>query len=279
MNYQKAAFLNLNYHPINPLKIDKRENSFNSLIEPFQLIIPNSIQNKEFFSINREGISKKQKNAVICNNINIAINNSLPPKNEFEKKIEKENSKKFDKKSNKYLVDNILRKIKSTLLSCLINFINTKIYQVYNGKINKGILKKELKYFNQRNISKIEDKKAFIYKNLKDIFSIDINGKYSNFIKGHNRIIVNGLLNEKEDEKRKIFEKLLSLNFLDCLSHFIGKNFIKELEGLKLLNEILKDFEKDRDYIDLVKKCAFDFEKIILRKKSRNRKKNIKKEE
>lgn len=279
MIFQKCPYLG--YHLINPKEILEREHAFKNLVDSNKLIAPILIKNEDISSID---ISKNPKKEAICNNINITIkiNNVLPPKSDkiFENPKKEENLKKFGLKfHNNYSVDNILRKIKTILLSSLIEFINSKISQVYKSQINKGILKKELKYFKQSNISNIEEKKAFIYKNLKDIFSIDLNSKFTNFIKTHNRIIVNELLNEKDVEKRKSFEKLFNLNFLECLDHFSGKKYIKELDGLKTLNEIFKEFEKEQEYFDLVKKCAFDFETILLKKKKRIRKKKIKNSE
>ena len=72
--------------------------------------------------------------------------------------------KKYSKekgKHNKYSEDNIIRKIKSTLLSCLSNLINSQIYRIYNGNIGKGILIKELKKMNQNQIKIVKEIKNF----------------------------------------------------------------------------------------------------------------------
>ena len=173
---------------------------------------------------------------------------------------------------NKYSGDNIIRKIKSTLLSDLINYINSLIYKSYNGQINQGILKKELKKMDQSQIKNVKENKEFLYKKLKDIFSFDISGRYTNFLYGHNKNLINELLNEKDEEKRMKFENIFNLTFLDCLNHFSGKKYFKDIEGLKSLDEESKKYEDDLDYYELFRKYVNDFEDIIMRKKSRNRK-------
>ena len=45
-------------------------------------------------------------------------------------------------------------------------------------------------------------------------------------------------MNEKDEDKRIYFMKLFNINFIQCLNHFIGKEKICELEGLKTLQDI-----------------------------------------
>ena len=194
--------------------------------------------------------------------------NDNAPKNMDKKREEKKSTKGIH---DKYCGDNIIRKIKSTLLSNLTNFINSQIYIIYNGKVNEGILKKELKKLNPSLVKNVKDNKKFIYKTLKDIFCANISGRYTNYFNDHNRNLIDNLLNEKDEEKRQKFEKLFGFTFLQCLGHFSGKIYIEELKGLKTFQEAFKNEEDDKDYMELLINYAFNFEKILLRKKSRNR--------
>ena len=92
-------------------------------------------------------------------------------------------------------------------------------------------------------------------------------------------MIINYLLNEKDENKRIYFHKLFNINFMQCLNHFIGKDFICELKGLKCLEEIKKDEILDRYPLDgeeYFKNLFFyldNYEGIINSKKPRYRKK------
>ena len=50
------------------------------------------------------------------------------------------------------------------------------------------------------------------------------------------------LLNEKDEEKRKIFQNLFNRTLLECIDHLIGKKTYKELEGLEEIykNEMME---------------------------------------
>ena len=83
-------------------------------------------------------------------------------------------------------------------------------------------------------------------------------------------------MNDEDIEKRIFYETLFNLTFLDCIKHIRGDIFIKELSGLKTLDELVEGLEKNDDYkikfFDYVK----NYEKIIEQKKVRKReKKNL----
>ena len=185
----------------------------------------------------------------------------------------KKNSNEIGKHS-KYCQDNIIKKIKSFLLYFLKIFINSLIYKIYNGDIGKGIFIKELKIINQRQIIYSKNDKEFIYKTLKDIFSDNISKKYTNYLPQHNKYLIEKLLNEEDYEKRVIFQKLFSLTFLDCLMHFRGDKQLIQLDGLKTIDDINKDFEDDLEYLELFKYYVIHFEEIIMKKRKRNTKKS-----
>ena len=180
--------------------------------------------------------------------------------------------KKYSKekgKHNKYSEDNIIRKIKSTLLSCLSNFINNKIYRIYNGNVGKGILIKELKKMNQNQIIDSKRNKEFLNKTLKDIFSNEISSKYTNYHLEYNRELIKILLNEQDESKRMQFQNLFSLSFLNCLMHFRGSKYFDELEGLEYFDDIAEKFEDDKEYLELFRYYVNNFEEIIIRKRQR----------
>lgn len=173
---------------------------------------------------------------------------------------------------NKYSEDNILRKIKSTLLSYLYNFINFSIYSIYEGNIKKGLFKRELKKINQSQVVDTRTNKEFLHKTLKEIFSDNISTKYSYYSNDYNRNLIEELLNESDYEKRMKFKNLFSLTFLDCLKHFRGNKIFDELKGLESFNKYKKKFEDDEEYLYLFDYYISHFEEIIIKKRHRNRK-------
>lgn len=173
---------------------------------------------------------------------------------------------------NKYSEDNILRKIKSTLLSYLYNFINFSIYSIYEGNIKKGLFKRELKKINQSQVVDTRTNKEFLHKTLKEIFSDNISTKYSYYSNDYNRNLIEELLNESDYEKRMKFKNLFSLTFLDCLMHFRGNKIFDELKGLESFNKYKKKFEDDEEYLYLFDHYISHFEEIIIKKRHRNRK-------
>ena len=64
---------------------------------------------------------------------------------------------------------------------------------------------------------------------------------------------------KKDEEKKHTFEDLFNLTFLECLNHFTGKDYIKELDGFKDLNEAFKKYESEQDYLDLLRYYAENF--------------------
>ena len=170
---------------------------------------------------------------------------------------------------NKYSQDNIIRKIKCTLLNYIFIFINNTIKNIYDNKIGEGILKKQLKKMNQNQIIDTSGNKIFLYKNLQEIFSEDLSTKYTCYKFNHNRKLIENLLNEKDKEKKIKFEKLFSLTFFDCLMHFRKSQYFEELEGLELLDDAVHKFENDDEYIQLFEYYVNHFEETINKKRTR----------
>ena len=172
---------------------------------------------------------------------------------------------------NKYSGDNIIRKIKSCILNTLSIFINFKIMRTFNGNIGQGIFKKQLLKMKQSQIVNGKNDKKFLKKSLKEIFSDDISSKYTMYPVDHNKNLIENLLNEVDYDKRKIFENLFSLTFIDCLNHFRGSENFDVLQGIEKLDDVCKKFENDDEYLELFKYYIFNFEEIVMNKRTRDR--------
>lgn len=172
---------------------------------------------------------------------------------------------------NKFADDNLRKKSKHIILSEILTFINLKINQIYNGNLGYGICMKKLLSLNHKIISniKIEYNQSLLHRTLKDIFSTDISRKYTNFPKDHNKLLINNLLNEEDDDKRNYFHNLFNLTFLEALNHFQQKKVIKELVGLKTYKEVIQKYEAEKDYHENLIYHLTNFEDIINSKKAR----------
>ena len=234
----------------------------------------------EYYNLNES--QNMNINADLNERQNIIINIDTienKPKDKSKDKEEKKMLGRKKKDSNeagkhdKYSEDNIIRKIKSTLLNYLRIFINLFIYKKFNGKIGEGIFRKEILKMNQDQITLGKYDKQFIKSTLKDIFSHKLSKKYSTFDSDHNKKLIELLLNETDEKKRIEFEKLFSLTFMECLNHFSGTKSLSILNGMKLLNDLCKKFEDDQSYVNLLKYYTFNFKNTIEIKRSRKRSK------
>ena len=174
---------------------------------------------------------------------------------------------------DKYADDNLRRKVKHIVLKELLEFINKKIYEKYNGNIGKGLAMKKLHIINQKQKanSDIIYNKNFLHKKLGDIFSADISSRFTSFLKCHNKIVIENLLNEENVKIRQYFTNLFNLTFLDSLNHFIGKKIFEELLGLPNYKEIIPQYEPNpqSDYKTCLEFYLFYYELIINSKKAR----------
>ena len=181
---------------------------------------------------------------------------------------------------NKYSDDNVRRRCKHLVLNNLLKFINEKINELYNGTIGNGVFKKQLQIINQsqKSNANINFNKMFLNKTLREIFSENITTRYTGSPINHNKVIIDNLLNEKDENKRKYFIHIFNLKFLECLKHFTGQFFIKELEGLKcfkdIKNEILNKYIFDgKEYVDVLEYYLKNYEEITNNKRARKSRK------
>jgi len=187
----------------------------------------------------------------------------------------KRKNDKVETYHNKYSDDNIRRKCKHIVLNSVMEFINEKIKILYSGNIGNNIFRKEIKTLNkaQKSNSTVDYNKMFLNKTLNHIFSEDISSRFSNLPKNHNKFIIKSLENEKDENKRIYFKNLFKLTFLQCVRHFIGEEFITELNGMKCFNDIKEQLKDEQHYDEMLQYYLMNFEEIINKKKSRKSKK------
>ena len=138
-------------------------------------------------------------------------------KNSIGRKKKNDNSKS---NHNKYIPDNIVKKIKNRISDFLIEFINNLINSIYNiNEINKILLNLNLHKFelkNQKkiikkiehkfsaNLAKKEDNLKLLNSTLKEYLSNKISTKYVNYKENQNELIISKLL--EDDENKDIFK-------------------------------------------------------------------------
>ena len=186
---------------------------------------------------------------------------------------------------NKYIFDNMLRKTKGMIIKVVFNFINKKIMAIYDDNIGQGNNIKKLFMINQAQVSNanIDFNKAFLEKTLGEIFSADLTKRIVNYNRDHNKILIEKLKNEKDEEKKEYFNGLFNLEFSDCLKYFRGANVnndkYKYIKGLKkfcdLKNEANFRQKNDTDFIEHLELFINDYEYNLNKRKGRNTIQNI----
>ena len=208
-------------------------------------------------------------------------NNNAKNKKKYFSVINKEKSllgrkKKFENiksKHNKFSDDNLRRKVKHLVIRSAMNYINEKIEFLYNGKIGNNIYKKKFLILNknQKANATIDYNKAFLNKKLGNILSDNISKKYNIYKEDHNKSLVKYLINEKDINKKIFFNNFFNLTFLQCLKHYSGEEFIKELNGAKCFDEERNTLQEEDDYIPVLENYIKNYEDIIMNKNSRKK--------
>ena len=251
-------------------------------IFPFEQELNDSedINEEEIYFI--KDINIKENNIINFNNIDKKT--IIPSEKNIEENFINQKRKQGRKKKdsleegqhNKKTFDNILRRIKNSLLNSFRILLNSKIKNAYNfKKLRKKWKLLKINPKHARN-SNIEFNKVFIHKSLKEIFSEETTIK-NLCNRDHNKILIKQLLNEKNTEKRKIFEILFNLTFLDLMKYSVGERpDLIELKGLSLSQKLLNEMALDEEYSELIFDILKNIETILENKFPRNKnKKNI----
>jgi hypothetical protein len=212
-----------------------------------------------------------------------------------------------NRRHNKNSPDNIIKKVKSYLLSNALIFLNN----IINNNIDKN---KKLDYYNSIRISDSKTKdynnllKPFDYrfidsmkreselslfnKSLKDLFSENISPKFKNFRRESNKIIINKII--KEERKNDIVMFAFNLTFREWLDIFLykkelksAKNFDTEKMGALInnfnyFNTLLEEIcskNNDKNYLSSFIFLIYNYERWFYVKKSRKRKTRSKSKE
>ena len=176
---------------------------------------------------------------------------------------------------DKFSIDSLIRRAKKILFDVLLKYDNYIISKEYNNHIGYGIKIKKLLKINHFQIKNINTN--FNIELLKTsqgtIFSSDISARHTNYPKNHNKILIKSLLNEENEEKRKIFNDLFSKTFSDCINHLIGKMKYSCLEGIENFyeNELIH-LDEDEKFKEILKNVINNYEKIFETKKPRKTK-------
>ena len=234
-----------------------------------------------FFDKNTNEMTNDEKNKELENKIENSIKD-VEISNTTEKKSlgrKRNGESKQNSNHTRYSDDNSRRKAKRLTISSLHDFINEKIEDIYEDDIGEGMLKKRLMKLKQNQIAdaSIEFNLKFLNKTLKEIFSENVTGRITNFSPERNKEIIEELINEKDEEKRKYFQGLFNIKFIDCLKYFRGDEDSNNeyLRGLKKFSEMEEALiEKEgKDYVAHIKRYLKKFEEILYNKKPRKSKK------
>ena len=152
--------------------------------------------------------------------------------------------------------DNMLRKIKSWVISDIIKFINKKLKEANkNSKKNKLRLYTILK--EQSYKTNINYNRVLIGKKMDEVLSDKVSEKTKIKYLNHNKNIINKIKEEKYDN----ITKILNLTFLECIDHYIGKKTIDCLEGFE--EEFKLKEEKISNYKDIFLRFVNNIEKYL----------------
>ena len=185
------------------------------------------------FSQNNDSLNIPSNNNTNINEINVTnISNENLINNEENHFMGKKHQRD-DTNEYTYIPDKYVKKSRIISLNYILNFINQLILLFTT-------LKKQLFPIDKKDLthSSVGYDKKFLSKKLKEILS-SISEKFTNVLKDENKDLIEDLINLQD--KGKFFQELFELSFLDCLEHISGKKNIEILNGLPLLDEIVKN--------------------------------------
>ena len=222
--------------------------------------------------------TNKELIILLGNNENTKVNflnvDNQPDNSNNSKNIgRKRKNDETEGKHNKFSKDITLVKIKTLIINQLHKFINRKIEIILGNDVGEGLVKKTLMKLNgkQNSNANIEFNRNFLNKTLQDIFSENVTSRISLHAKENNKIIIDGLINDKNEKISNYFKGLFNLTFFDCLKYFRGENIsIEYLKGLSRFSDYKrKNEEKDKDYIDHLSTFLQNYEKNLFKKEQK----------
>ena len=231
------------------------------------VLIPEPVKEEEL----KEEILPKSPtgNAISNKNIKESITNDNNKDEEFIGKKRKEN----------FSTEKIIKRVRIVVLKAIIHFINEKIKLFYNNNIGKGLKEMKFKEIDKTTLShsKVEYDKEFLNFPLKKILSWDISGKMTNFLKEHNKNLVEKLLNSETCSE--YFRELFDMTFNQCLEHIQNPKYTV-LNGLMGCRKMFEEFCDEKEinnegYYSNFEEILLHYQEMIEAKTPRkSRKKN-----
>ena len=296
--YEPSLFLNKNLEELDNNIDDIEKRIYYKEQKDLPKNLSKDEQNKKKCDLFPFNISGKNKNEEINNLKKLEetspTSEKTEPKLTQEKKIEMKTEKNVNnndtKKINITLLckkrnrkngtngnNSNLKRVRKMILNSIKRFINKKIKKVFNNNIGRGIVSKQFVNISQVDLthSSVEFDKNYLYGKLKDIFSDNISGKYTNFLKNKNQELVTELINL--ENYGDYFDSLFELKFLDCIEHINGIKNISLLDGFESVDEIIINEKDDLDLVDInnYKETIKHYKEYIENKNSRRSRKNI----
>ena len=176
----------------------------------------------------------------------------------------------------KFSDDNTRRKIKSTVVNDLSEFINIKIEDLYGKDVGEGMVRKRLMKLGQKQISNasVEFNQKFLYKKLKNIFSEKVTSRITNYSPERNKEVIEELINDQNEKRSNYFKGLFNLTFLECLKYYRGDDiYIEYLQGFKKFSQEEFIQNEGKDYTQHFMAYLKNYEIILQKKKPRKQKK------
>ncbi len=201
--------------------------------------------------------------------------------NTYGKGRKKRNDKTI-RNHNKYIPDNIIKKIKAKFIENLLLFVNI-LLNIYKGVENQKILKElDYKYINQLN--KVVDLQM-LDMTIKDLLSQDISPKFSSFKKDFNKTNINYIL--EENNVNEIIKVVFNMTFREWINIYTLKKKVSEIENVSdearktiednlpkldvLLNDIYDNNGKDNKYLSYFIFYLFNYENWFFNKRERKK--------
>ena len=203
--------------------------------------------------------------------------------------------KRESENHTKFAFDNLVRKIKSKLVSAILIILNKSLQKEEKTEIKtplketkkqkKGDIKSECFLKPEQSImldTKVKYNLDLLKMTLREIFSKNVSEKVKNYSKEHQLDYNKNFIEKiKDDERKEKTNAILNMTFLQCMEHYRGSKRYDVLSGLE--SEYEKDIEQmsdDVEYMENFIEHLKYFEVLYANKKSRNsKKKKMNKEE